>query len=96
MNVEDKKIRDILQEYHDTLDVARATRAIKNLFQGLSLYGENIPLQCYSCGEDIRPFSKDKTVKLHFDPGTQDTRVAPGEPAAAYLECEKCTNGGLV
>jgi hypothetical protein len=96
MNSEDKQIRDILQEYHDTLDIGRATRAIKNLFQGLSLYGEDIPLECYNCGEDIRPFSKDKTVKLHFDPGTQDTRVTPGEPAAAYLECEKCTNGGVV
>jgi len=95
MNQEDRNIRRILREYRDTLDIDKATRAIKKVFQGLCLYGEDIPLECFSCGEAIRPFSKDKIIKLHFDPGTSDTRVTPGEPAAAYLECEKC-NGGLV
>ncbi len=93
MNSVDKKLREILLEYRDTLDIGKATRAIKKVFDGLCLYGEEIPLQCFNCGDDIRPFSKDKTVKLHFDPGTPDTRVTPGEPATAYLECEKCTGG---
>lgn len=95
MNTDDKNIRKILREYKDTLDIDKATRAIKKVFQGLCLYGENIPLQCFSCGETIRPFSKDQKVQLHFDPGTPDTRISPGEPAAAYLECEECS-GGLV
>lgn len=95
MNSEDKSIRRILREYKDTLDIDKATRAIKKLFDGLCLYGEEIPMECFSCGETIRPFSKDKKVQLHFDPGTPDTRVSPGEPAAAFLECEECSGGSV-
>jgi len=94
MNVEDKNIHRILREYKDTLDIKKATRAIKNLFSGLCLYGEDIPLQCYNCGETIRPFSTDNVVQIHFDQGTHDTKVTQGEPASVFLECEKCTDAG--
>lgn len=64
-------------------------REIKRLFKGLRLDTEAIELKCFNCGERVYPFI-DEAARIVFDPGFPDGKVSPGEPAAVYLQCEKC------
>jgi hypothetical protein len=47
------------------------------------------PASDFLSGKEITPFV-DEVASIHFDPGTPDTRVTPGEPASVFLVCEEC------
>lgn len=67
-------------------------RDIERLFYGLRLDTENIELQCFNCGKEVHPFI-DEAAMIIFDPGYDNGRISPGEPAAVYLKCKKCLEG---
>lgn len=67
-------------------------RDIKRLFYGLRLDTENIELQCFNCGKEVHPFI-DEAAMIIFDPGYDNGRISPSEPAAVYLKCKKCLEG---
>lgn len=89
----DKDLLDIIMGYKEDGNQYKAITEIKNVFRGLRLDGDNIELQCYSCGRKIHPFI-DEVSKLHFDPGESDCRDYPGEPAQIFLVCEDCMEKG--
>jgi hypothetical protein len=60
----------------------------------LSLEGVEIPLECFSCGREIKPFTDEMCV-IFFDKGTPNTRTTPGTPAEITLACWNCMEQGI-
>lgn len=80
----------ILKKFQDgSTNLYQTLRNVQTLYGGLRLDGEEIELSCLFCGKEITPFV-DEVASIHFDPGTPDTRVTPGEPATVFLVCEEC------
>lgn len=95
MNFENQNsLRKILKKFEEGfINHYEAVKRVNRLFGGLRLDGEEISLECINCGNEILPFTYDQEVTLIFDPGIQDTRVTPGEPATVHLICEACRYG---